>query len=390
MIYNHTPILCNDILKLIDRWKFAQFTGQHKTDKRKKSFSTWQLFLWLFIGQITNADSLRDLCTILWVRKNNQYHLWLTSFSRSTFSDRLAKTDSSVFENMFYYMVHQVKNLSSHSLKRNDDDKVYAIDSSLISLTLSIFERAPYRQYKWAIKLHTRTEVGKALPELVHLTDGKIHDSKKAYDMISWLKTGDTILVDRWYLDYKFLYNCTQKWIRFVTRTKKNTEYVLLEEYENKEHPEILLDWIVEFIYPWSSEKYPKQLRVVRFIDTHQNKEYEFLTNITDRPAIEIAALYKRRWEIETLFKRMKQNLKIKQFFGTSKNAVHSQIRVALIYYLLLVFIKLKTKCNESLLELTRKIAVLLFGIYPNISSNLLGSMTLAWSPKRKNTIFFE
>ena len=366
LLHKHTTMdnqiapLCNTLLKYLPRNHFNKISGQLKTDKRSKGFSTWQAFLWLFIGQVLNVDSIRELCCILETRSTTLYHIWIKKFSRSNFSERINKLNPYVFQQVFYKLLEQVQYEVNSINKNNMLQKIYAIDSTLISLTLSVFNWATYRKKKWWIKVHTRLDITDALPDLMVITEWNVHDSKAIYDLLSWIKSWDVLLFDRWYLDYKLLYHLEEKWITYVTRTKKSTNFCPIE-YNEITHPKVQYDAICEFVNVDSYEKYPKKFRIVRYYVEEKEKEYEYITNNFDYPAEMIAELYKQRWQIEELFRRLKQNLKIKQFFWTSRNAVENQIRVAMTYYLLLQYIKIKTRAKESLLELTRRFSVLLF-----------------------------
>lgn len=358
--YTHIPTLCNELLWFVSKSTFSGILGQHQTDKRSKRFSTRNTFTALFIGQATQCDSIRHLKTTLYVHSSKMYHLWFQWFARSTFSDWINKVPPVVFQTLFYHVLWEVTQLLAQKSRQSSLWDVYAMDATLIALTLSVFNRAHYRKKKWALKLHTRMNLGSALPDLVHITDGKQTDWKEAYHLTDWLKKWSVVIFDRWYLDYEYRDKLDKQWVVFVTRTKSNTEYCATH-YHNIVHPQIQYDATVEFVYWTSLEKYNKPIRVVRYLDPKSWEEYEYITNNFELSAIDIADLYKKRREIETLFRRLKQNLKIKEFFWTSQNAVENQVWVALIYYLIVVYIKEKTRCSESLLELTRKISILLF-----------------------------
>ena len=355
-MYTHTPTIFNHILWFIQKDSFNQLVGQHKTDKYAKTFSTREMFLSLLIAQIRWSDSIRDLQTDLCLNNEKRYHIWLWSFCRSTFSYWINKTKPVVFQTLFYYLLQKINHLSPHIL--NSEDRIYAIDSTLITLTLSVFDRAKYRTKKWGLKLHTRLDYNSWLPDLILMTDGKRSDGKACYDMVDDIESWSILLFDRWYLDYKLLHKVHKQWITFITRTKTTTQYCPVKAIPIVDVG-IQYDCIAEFLYQDAKEKYPEQIRIVRYIDKETWKTYEYITNNFDLPAIRIAELYHKRREIEKLFRRLKQNLVIKEFLWTSQNAVENQIRVALIYYLVVNYIKTKTK--ENLLTLTRKISYFLF-----------------------------
>ncbi len=359
-MYTYTHTICNELLQLVNKWNFDHLLGQHNTDKWKKKFSTRNTFQCLFIGQVLWCSSIRHLWTVLACNQSKLYHLWLETFARSTFSDWINKTDSSLFEKLFYRLLWQVAQIITEKQHCEARNKVYAIDATVISLTLSVFDRAYYRKKKGAIKLHTRLNLWTALPDMICITDGKKTDGKTALMLTDWLDKWSIVIFDRGYLDYEYWHKLTTQWITFVTRTKHNTEYMPVEFFQTPHHC-IVYDAKVEFVYWDSYKKYPQGIRVVRYRDIKTGEIFEYITNNFDLPALTIAQLYQQRWKIETLFRWLKQNLKIKEFFWTSKNAVENQVRVALIYYLVIIMIKTKTRCRESLLELSRKLAILLF-----------------------------
>lgn len=350
--------LFNELLKFIPKHDFYKISGQLENDKWKKTFSTRKTFLGLFLGEIIQADSIRWLCDYLDVNTSSLYHLWLTNFSRSTFSDWINKTPSIIFQTLFYHLLKDVQiNLGNNRIKQNVSiQKIYSIDSTIISLTLSIFNWAYYRTKKGWIKIHTRLNMSDALPDFITITEAKVHDSKATYSLLEGIRRWDVIVFDRWYLDYSLLHYLNSKWITFVTRTKRNTDYCPIKE--NTTHWNIIYDAECEFISETSMNKYPEQFRIIRYYAEDKDKEYEYITNNFQLAAEEIAELYKQRRQIELLFKRLKQHLKIKQFFWTTRNAVENQIRVALIYYLIVNIVKIKTQTKETLLAITRKIKV--------------------------------
>ena len=357
-MYTHTPTIFNHMLWFIQKDSFAQLVGHHQTDRYAKVFSTREEFLSLLVAQIRWSDSIRDLQTDLWLHNTKWYHIWLSSFCRSTFSYWLNKTNPIVFQTLFYHLLQKTQKLSPHIW--DSKNRIYAIDSTIITWTLSVFDRAKYRTKKWGLKLHTRLDYNSWLPDLIIMSDGKRSDWKACYDMIDDIESWSILLFDRWYLDYSLLRKVHEKWITFVTRTKKTTQYCPVRSIAIVDVG-IQYDCIAEFLYEDAREKYPEQIRIVRYLHKETWKLYEFITNNFDLPAIKIAELYRKRREIETLFRWLKQNLVIKEFLWTSQNAVENQIRVALIYYLVVNYIRLKTKTKENLLTLTRKISYFLF-----------------------------
>jgi len=363
-MYTHTNTICNHLLQFLEHHHIDSVFGQHKdSDKYAKKFNTWSTFLSLLLAQILQVDSIRWLETILETQRNKLYHLWIKTFHRSTFSDRVNKVDPMIFQSLFFHLVSQVKTLLGQHPKILKS-KVYAIDSTLISLTLSVFNRAYYRKKKGAVKVHTRMDVDLWIPDLAIITEWKKADSPLWEKLIEWLESWSIVVIDRWYLDYSLLSLIEEKRLSFVSRTKSSTQYYSIQEIAIS-HPQVQYDCIVEFVYPKAHSTYSWPLRVIRRLHndekTWETKLLEFITNNIELPAQDIAMIYKMRREIELLFKRLKQNCVIKAFLWTSQKAVENQIWVALCYYLLLVLIKHTTQTKHTLLTLTRKIATLIF-----------------------------
>ena len=237
------------------------------------------------------------------------------------------------------------------------------MDSTLINLCLTIFPWAKYRKMKGALKLHTLLDHRGCLPSFITVTDGKCHDIRVARDSkfgFPSLLPDSIITIDRAYIDYKWLYSLAQQKLFFVTRAKRNINYKVLGQYKIPKKRSIIADELIQLTGFYTQQEYPDRLRMITYYDEETGKELVFLTNNFILAAKTIADLYKARWEIELFFKWIKQNLKIKTFLGTSYNAVMTQIWVAMIYYLLLSFIKFQTKYAYSMQELARIIKELL------------------------------
>jgi transposase len=240
---------------------------------------------------------------------------------------------------------------------------LYTFDSTLINVCLSLHPWATYRKKNGAFKLHTLFDHSGYLPSFVVLTDGRTHDINVMKDSsygVPALSPDSMLLVDRAYIDYTWLYSLTQRGLSFITRMKKNMNCTVLGQQESPKNNGIVADRLVRLTNYYQNRYYPEALRLVTVIDPETGELITFMTNNFTLDASTIAELYKSRWQIETFFKWIKQNLRIKSFLGTSKNAVMTQIWAAMIYYLLLSFIKFQTKCRHSLHELTRIIGELL------------------------------
>jgi len=356
---NKVYTIFSELLKLCPRYHFDKAVEQYQGDRYVKTFTTWQQFMAILYSQIAQKDSLRDIVTGLTSHAARWYHLGLTGIYRSTLCDANAKRDYRIFEGLFYHLLDRCKDLTPKH-KFRFKNPLYTIDASTIDLCLSVFPWAKFRTTKGAIKLHCLYDHSGALPTFLTITDGKKHDVRVVKDNTFPLLPDSIVSVDKAYIDYTWLNSLDEQGVWFVTRAKSNSDYVVVGQ-----HPisgkGILSDERISLQGPLTKTKYSKELRLIRYYDTERQKTLTFLTNNFKLAATTIAQIYKSRWQIELFFKWIKQNLKIKSFLGTSKNAVLSQIWVAMCYYLLLTYIKYQTKYGFSLLHLSRVIREMLF-----------------------------
>ena len=349
----------SELLKLCPRYHFDKAVEQYHGDRYVKIFTTWQQFMAILYSQITQKDSLRDIVTGLSAHAARWYHLGFSGIHKSTLSDANAKRDYRMFEGLFYHLLTRCKNLTPKH-KFRFKNPLYTIDASTIDLCLSVFPWAKFRTTKGAIKLHCLYDHSGALPTFLTVTDGKRHDVRVVKDNPFPLSPDSIVSVDKAYIDYRWLNSLNEQGVWFVTRAKKNIDYAVVGQ-----HPisgkGVLSDEQISLQGQLTKAKYSKELRLIRYYDEEREKMLTFLTNNFKLAASTIAQIYKSRWQIELFFKWIKQNLKIKSFLGTSKNAVLTQIWVAMCYYLLLTYIKYQTKYSFSLLQLSRVIREMLF-----------------------------
>jgi len=284
---------------------------------------------------------------------------WAYWNNKSTLSDANAKGDYRMYEELFYHLLGRCKNLTPKH-KFRFKNPLYTIDASTIDLCLSVFPWAKFRTTKGAIKLHCLYDHSGALPTFLTITDGKSHDMRVVMEHTFPLSPDSIVSVDKAYIDYKWLNSLDEQGVWFVTGAKTNIDYTVVGQHpiSNKK---VLNDERIALQGPLTKSKYSKELRLIRYYDEGRQKTLTFLTNNFRFAATTIAQIYKSRWQIELFFKWIKQNLKIKSFLGTSKNAVMTQIWVAMCYYLLLTYIKYQTKYGNSLLQLSRVIREMLF-----------------------------
>jgi len=300
----------------------------------------------MLFGQWSARKSLRDLVFSINRQARKLYHLGLSEVKRSTLADANQLRPAVIFEKTYYKLYERLSAELEPQPKKAPPIKI--IDATTIDLCAAVFPWAKFRTRKGAIKLHT--VLTGLLPQCVLVTDGKTHDLQAVQDLR--FQPGDLLIFDRAYLDYAWLYQLHQGDVWFVTRLKSNSCYEVIQE--QKAAGPILTDQIIRLSSPKGQACYPEPLRRVHYRDPETGKKYGFLTNRLELSALEVAELYRRRWQIELFFKWIKQNLKIKAFYGTSKNAVLIQIWTALIAYLLLVWVKFKTKAGWGLLEFSR------------------------------------
>jgi putative transposase len=337
------------LLQLIPRHVF-----DHQVDSlawqgpNPRKFTYWSHLGAMLFGQWSARKSLRDLVFSLNRQVRKFYHLGLAAVPRSTLADANKQRPAIIFEKTYYKLYERLS--AELATQPQQAPNIKIIDSTTIDLCASVFPWAKFRTRKGAIKLHT--VLTGMLPQCVLVTDGKTHDRRAVQDL--HFEPDDLLIFDRAYLDYAWLYQLHQGGVWFVTRLKINSRFEVIQTQETSVDGPILADQVIRLNSPQGLTCYPELLRRVHYRDPETGKEYVFLTNRLDLPALQVAELYRRRWQIELFFKWIKQNLKIKAFYGTSKNAVLIQIWTALIAYLLLVWLKFKSKVGWGLLELTR------------------------------------
>ena len=335
MIHTHQPTVFNQIFSLIKN-QFWGLVGQ--LDNKWRVFDYESLLKVQLFAQMTGKSSLREIETWLQADEWKLYHMNLLSIARSTISYWNNRTDPSLYEKFFYMVYNQYKAVFTKTLDLWIT--CVAMDSTLISLALSMYDWAKYRTTKWWMRLHIWLDIGECLPRFCVITDWKKWDNIIAKQIVQEgkLHKWEIIVFDRYYVDFKLWDMIDKQWAFFVTRTKKNTDYVVVEQFEKK-WIGITYDAKVELCWVNADKKYSELLRVVRFYNIEDEKEYEYITNNFELSAEQIANIYKHRWNIETFFRWIKQNLKIKSFLWTSENAVKNQIRIALIYFVLLRYL---------------------------------------------------
>ena len=357
---SHNNTLYNQILHLIPRHQFESLVKRYRGDHYVKYFTCWQQFITLLYAQIKAKNSLRDIETSLRAQSSRWYHIGLQDIKRSTLSDANNQRNYRIYEDFFYRLLDRCRSITPKH-KFRFQNPLYTLDATVIDLCLSLFPWARYRKRKGALKIHYLYNHSGSIPSFLMVTDAKQHEVKvaKGYDLA--LIPDSIISVDRAYIDYKWLYSLKKSKVFFVTRAKSNMKYKVIGQHKVERKKGLLFDKEVSLTNYYQSQYYPEPLRLVGFKDPETKKKLIFLTNQFSLSAYTITQIYKARWQIELFFKWIKQNLKIKSFLGTSRNAVLTQIWIAMCYYLLLSYIKYQTKYSYTLLELSRMFSEVIF-----------------------------
>lgn len=348
----NTRTVLSQMQSFIFGYDFKKAVSEHRGDKGVKMFSTKNLLSVMLYVHMASKQSLRDILDSLESKSNLWYHLGLKSLSRNNLSHALKNRSYKIFEKTFYTLLSRLHNEKGLTQDKRFRFKmpVRSIDSTTISLCLSLFDWAKFRKKKGGIKLHVMFNNREQIPELINFSNACKHDITAADSFP--IVENSLYVFDKGYVCFEFLEKINKNRAFFVTRTKSNTQYRILERLA-KTQKSIKADWLVKFS-SYKSKDYPDQLRVVRYYDEETKKTYEFMTNNFNLSAKTIADIYKSRWDIELFFKWIKQNLKIKTFIGTSENAVKIQIWTAMIAYLLTEYIRFKSKTSFPILKTFR------------------------------------
>jgi hypothetical protein len=338
-----------------------RYNGNHKV----KSFSCWNQFLCLAFAQFTYRESLRDIEACMRVAHVKLYHMGIRGkVSRNTLANANAVRDWRIYSDFAQVLIGIAKALyADEDFGLELDQTVYALDSTTIDLCLSLFPWARFRKRKGAVKLHTLLDLRGSIPTLVLITHGKVHDVNILDDIP--LLPGAIYVMDRGYLDFARLLTIHRSSAFFVTRGKRNLDFNRVYSNPVDKSTGLQCDQIIALRGFYSHGDYPEKLRRIRLFDTEKNKRLIFLTNNFTLPAFTITELYRCRWRIELFFKWIKQHLRIKAFYGTSENAVKTQIWIAISVYVLVAIVKKRLNLDESLYTILQILSVSLFEKIP-------------------------
>lgn len=355
--------LFSQIVTKLDRSIFSKLVNKHQTDKHQKGYNSWTQLISMLFCQFAKSQSVRDISNGLRSATGNLNHLGVNRApSKSNISYQNKHRSWELFRDYYFALLEQLgQQARFKQVKFKIKSKIFLLDSTTISLCLSLFDWARYKTAKGAIKMHTLLDFDGNLPAYVNISDGKTADNKGAKDIP--LLSGSVIVADRFYNDFPLLCVWDSKGVFFVIRHKENLQFDVIKELDlpEKRQQHLLLDQIIELKNLPAKEKYPKQLRRVVVWDELSQQKIELITNQTQWAASTIAELYKCRWQVEIFFREIKQLLHIKSFIGTSENAVLIQIWTALITILILKALKAMSKYNWHLSNLVAFIRLNLF-----------------------------
>ena len=360
-------IVFSQIMDFLPMYEFRKCVKRYKGNFNIQTFSCLDQFLCMAFAQLTYRESLRDIEACLRSLQNKLYHMGIRGkVSRSTLSDANEKRDWRIYADFAIVLIHIARNLYiNDDFGVELDNTVYALDSTTIDLCLSLFPWARFRKRKGAVKMHTLLDLRGNIPSFIEITDGKVHDVNILDDLIP--EPGSFYIMDRAYIDFSRLHVLTQCSAFFVIRAKTNLQFRRFYSHNIDKSTGLRCDQTIVLTGINSSKEYPDKLRRIKYFDSDNNLYLTFLTNNFMLPAQIITKLYKCRWQIEIFFKWIKQNLRIKSFYGTSENAVKSQIWIAVSVYVLISIIKKRLDLELSFYTILQIFSVTAFEQLPII-----------------------
>jgi hypothetical protein len=353
------------LLDHLSSYEFQQCVTRYRGDYQQKTFSCWDQYLAMAFAQLTYRDSLRDIEACLRSMQGKLYHMGFRGkVARSTLADANESRDWRIYADFAQVLIGAARPLYAHDPIGVDlEQSLYALDSTTIDLCLALFPWARFRQHKAAVKMHTLLDLHGNIPTFIRITDGKVHDVNILDEILP--EAGAFYVMDRGYIDFERLYVFTLCSAFFVVRTKENVLLQRRYSHTVDKSTGVRSDHTVILTAMESAKVYPDALRRVSYFDTETNKRLKFLTNNFALPALTIAQAYKRRWQVELFFRWIKQHLRIKSFFGTSENAVKTQIWIAVSVYVLVAIVRKRLGLQVSLYQILQILSVTLFEKVP-------------------------
>jgi hypothetical protein len=358
---NSGQTIFSQLMDFIPTYEFNQCVKRYNGNYKIKNFTCWEQFLCMAFAQLTYRESLRDIQACLRAAHKKLYHMGIRSkVSRNTLAHANQVRDWRIYADFAQILIGQARKLyANEDFGIQLEQTVYAVDSTIIDLCLSLFPWALFRKKKGAVKLHTLIDLRGNIPTVVFITHGKVHDVNILDALV--IEAGAIYVMDRGYLDFQRLCTIHQSSAFFVTRAKSNFDFKRLYSKPVDKSAGVLCDQIVTLQGFYARKSYPDKLRRIKYHDAVKNKNLVFLTNNLILPALTIAEIYRCRWQVELFFKWMKQHLRIKAFYGTSENAVKIQIWIAISVYVLVAIVKKRLNLNLSLYTILQILSVSLF-----------------------------
>ena len=351
----------SQLMDFFPKHEFNKCVHRYKGNHKAISFTCLDQFMCMAFAQLTGRESLRDIETCLRSLKSKLYHAGIRgNISRSTLADANEKRDWRIYQDLAQILITQARSLYiNEDFGITLDNAAYALDSTTIDLCLTLFPWAQFRKHKSAVKIHTLLDLKGSIPSFIHITGGQIHDVN-VLDVLP-LEAGAFYVMDKAYTDFERLYNFTKSMAYFITRAKNNLAFTRCDYRQVDKTTGLRSDQTIRLKVSKSLKSYPDHLRYITFYDTDTNKRFAFLTNNFSLNALTISLLYKCRWKIELFFKWIKQHLRIKAFFGTSENAVKTQIWIAVSIYLIVAIMKKELNLQQSLYEILQILSIMIF-----------------------------
>ena len=351
----------SQLMDYIPMYEFRRCVNTYRGNYKVKSFSCLDQFLCMAFAQLTYRESLRDIETCLRAMQNKLYHMGIRGHvSRSTLADANESRDWRIYADLAQVLIHIARRLySDEPFGVELKETVYALDSSTIDLCLSLFPWARFRKTKGAIKLHTLLDLRGNIPVFIDITEGKVHDVNILDILIA--EPGSFYIMDRAYIDFCRLYSLHLHGAFFIVRAKKNLQFRRIYSHPIDKSTGLKCDQSIVLTGVDTAGDYPEKLRRIKYYDEDSENSYTFLSNNFNLPALTIADLYRCRWQIELFFKWIKQHLRIKSFYGTSENAVKTQIWIAICVYVLVAIVKKRLKIQISLYTFLQILSISIF-----------------------------
>ena len=357
----------SQVLELVSQYEFNKCVKRYKGNYHVREFDCWNQFAQLFFGQLAGLPSLRSISLCLQAHEHQLYHLGLKKqVDSSVLSRANERRNWLIFADFGNSLIQLVRPLYANCPVSNldIDNDIFALDSTTISVSINLFTWADGKYSRGAVKMHTLIDLRGSIPEFILITDGKYHDSN-VLDVMNFYATA-IYLMDKAYVDFEALYRIHNAGAFFVTRAKNTMRYNVTEQNFNIDQTTGLrADKIIELIIPKSKRLYPEQLRIVEFYDQENDELLVFLTNNFEVSSIEVAYLYKNRWQIEVFFKWIKQNLTVKKLWGHTENAVKIHLWIAICTHLIVAYVKHATKSPLSIYEVIQVLSTSLFDKTP-------------------------